>query len=276
MARTFNGTSQRLRRESAVVLQPPLTLAVWVRPGRSSAYEDVLGLCNTSQNHSGHFLQLRGPDGVRAAAVTAQQGTFAIARSSDSYALNQWQHVAGVFSAADRRKVYLNGRPGAEDTVAKAPGGLNRTTVAAWESSGGVTAYFAGGTAEAAIWDAALTDAEILALAQGDSPLLVRPENLRGYWPLGGEFGENDADHSGAGNDLTADGGPGWMTHPPIRYPQPEPPPPPPSSGGPVPRFPVAAGRAWCPGAAAGRIARHVLAAGIHISGGRAGLARSV
>ena len=185
MARTFNGTSQRLWRGSAVALQPPLTLAVWVHPSRSSAYEDVLGLCNASESHSGHFLQLRGPDGVRAAAVTAQQGTFAIARSNAAYALGQWQHVAGVFSAADRRRVYLNGQPGAEDTVAKTPGGLDRTTVAAWESSGGVTAYFAGGTAEAAIWDVALTDAEILALAQGDSPLLVRPEGLRGSKQIG-------------------------------------------------------------------------------------------
>lgn len=278
MARTFNGTSQRLWRGSAPVLQPPLTLAVWVRPGRNSAYEDVLGLSNTGQNHTGYFLQLRGPDSARAAAVTAQQGTFAIARSADPYALDQWQHLTGVFSATDRRRVYWNGRPGAEDTVAKTPGGLNRATVGAWESSGGVTAYFAGGAAEAAVWDVALSDAEILALAQGDSPLLVRPDNLRAYWPLGGDFGENDADQSGQANDLTAEGGPGWTTHPPIRYPEPEPPPPPPPppSGKPIPRFPITAGRVWSAGAAAGRIAKHARAAGIHVCGNRAGLVRTV
>ncbi len=274
MARTFNGTSQRLRRDSAVVLQPPVTLAAWVHPVRDSAYEDVLGLCNLSQNHSGYFLQLRGPDGMRAAAVTARQGAFAIARSNASYALHQWQHVAGVFSAVDRRRAYVNGQPGSEDTAAKTPAGLNRTTVGAWESSAGVTAYFSGGVAEVVVWDVALTDAEILALAQGDSPLLVRPESLRGYWPLGGDFGENDADWSGQGNDLTAEGGPGWMTHPAIHYP--EPPSPPPADGPPLPRFPLAAGRAWSAGGVVGRVARHTVGAGVHVAGSRAGLARNL
>ena len=44
--------------------------------------------------------------------------------------------------------------------------------------------YCDGSLAEAAIWNAALSDAEVAALATGVSPLLVRPGSLVFYAPL--------------------------------------------------------------------------------------------
>ena len=38
--------------------------------------------------------------------------------------------------------------------------------------------------ADFAIWNAALTNEEIWRVMKGESPLRVRPGNLRGYWPL--------------------------------------------------------------------------------------------
>lgn len=251
MARLFNGTSQFLRRADGTGLVLPLTLAAWVYPQRSTAYEEVLSLARSSDNNTGWFLQVRGPDGMRVAAVTASQNTFAIARSGGSYSLNQWQHVAGVFAAANARRVYLNGTAGTIETTSLSVASVDRMLIGAWERLGGWSAYFGGAVAEAAIWKVALSDSEIGQLAAGFSPLLVRPQDLIAYWPLGGRFGENDQDHSGNGYDLTAYGGPTWVDHPPITYPQePEPPEPP----EPDADFLGSAGSIVPPGAATGRV----------------------
>jgi hypothetical protein len=61
--------------------------------------------------------------------------------------------------------------------------------------------------AECAVWDVALTTPEVLALAKGVKPTLIRLRNLRGYWPLLGlalpevnlaRAGENAATLGGA------------------------------------------------------------------------------
>lgn len=46
--------------------------------------------------------------------------------------------------------------------------------------------YFDGDIAEAAIWNVALSDAEIAMLAKGLSPLRVRPASLVSYVPMNG------------------------------------------------------------------------------------------
>lgn len=247
MARLFNGTSQFLRRVDATGLTLPLTLAAWVYPQRNTAYEEVLALARSSDNSTGWFLQIRGPEGMCVAAVTASQNTFAIARSTGSYALNQWQHVAGVFSGSNARRVYLNGVPGALNTTVLNVASVDRMLIGAWERLGGWLAYFGGGVAEAAIWQVPLGDSELAQLAAGYSPLLVRSQDLIAYWPLGGPFGNNDQDHSGKGFDLTPYGDPTWADHPPITYPQsPEPPP---AEGA----FLGVAGSVITPGAVVGR-----------------------
>ena len=55
-------------------------------------------------------------------------------------------------------------------------------------------------------------------LAAGFSPLMVRPESLIGYWPLGGAYSNDNMDIIG-GNTLTTNGGPTVETHPRIIYP---------------------------------------------------------
>jgi len=269
MARTFNGSTQFLRRAEALNFTYPLTLALWVYPQRSSLYEDVLCLARSADNSTGWFLQLRGPDGMKAAAVTAYQNTFAIARSSTTFSLNRWCHLAGVFTAANSRMVYLDGVAGSVEGTTLAVPTVDRIVIGAWERQGSWMAYFAGYAAEAAVWKVALNASEIAQLAAGHSPLLVRPGDLIAYWPLGGPFGNDDRDHLAGLYDLTPFNSPGWTDHPSINYPQPEPPPPLPTIR-PTPRFPAVAGNVWtatagqgtvfCPGAVTGCSAGHVAA----------------
>lgn len=76
---------------------------------------------------------------------------------------------------------------------------------------------FDGLLAEIAIWDVALSDAEMVALARGADPWRVRRLNLKGYWPLFG-VAYPEADLSGNRNNATLVGTVGvGPHHPPVR-----------------------------------------------------------
>lgn len=68
---------------------------------------------------------------------------------------------------------------------------------------------------EIAIWDVALNDSELHALSRGVSPLLIRPANLKGYWPIFGT-GSPERDYSGQGNAATISGTLNPARHAPV------------------------------------------------------------
>jgi hypothetical protein len=80
--------------------------------------------------------------------------------------------------------------------------------------------YWDGAIAEAAAYSVTLSAGEISSLAAGVSPLLIRPDALIGYWPLGGAYTANDDDTDiVGGHALTDSGSPTGEDHPPIFYP---------------------------------------------------------
>jgi len=126
--------------------------------------------------------------------------------SGGSITTGAWQHFALVKNGtgAGALKGYKNAGEVASGTS-------NRTIAnqAATLRFGGRSADgfgpFDGKLADIGIWDAALTVAELSALAKGVSPLFVRPANLKGYWPMWG-VGSPEADLSGNANNATVTG----------------------------------------------------------------------
>jgi Concanavalin A-like lectin/glucanases superfamily len=96
-----------------------------------------------------------------------------------------WMHLAYVRAApgAGSARFFSNGvLHSAQDTtriLAELGGGL---TIGC--NVGGSGLPFRGDLAHVAVWADGLTDAEVLALARGVSPTMVRLATLRGYWPL--------------------------------------------------------------------------------------------
>ena len=72
-----------------------------------------------------------------------------------------------------------------------------------------------GHIAEAAIWNVALTAAEVTVLAKGVSPLFIRRQNLVAYWPLYG-LHSPETDFSGNNRVMTLNNGPTRGNHPPV------------------------------------------------------------
>jgi hypothetical protein len=94
---------------------------------------------------------------------------------------------------------------------------MNRTTINAW--NGGSNVGIAGNIAHPAIWNVALTDAEVAMLASGLSPLRVRPQSLIFYLPtLGRDSPEIDI--IGA-QTFTVHGATASSNEPPFIWPQP-------------------------------------------------------
>ena len=155
-------------------------------------------------------------------SVNAQHfdGTNSEAKASVNASLNAWQHVVGVFATNSSRSCMIHGANKVTNTDARNAITQNRTTIGALRYAGSLYNYFTGRIAEAAIWGAALNDAEVSALAQGYTPPQIRPASLLAYWPLGGHFGAFDLDRWNGGNHLTPYNTPTWTDHCRVIYPR--------------------------------------------------------
>lgn len=130
-----------------------------------------------------------------------------------------WHHTAAVFTSSTSRTVYYDGSTGSSSTsITDSYSNLDSVAVAVRQWATGRSRYLDGNLAELAIWNAALTDAEVASLAAGYSPLLIRPANLVFYVPL---IRDNDEDIVG-GLSLTANGTPTVEAHPRVIYPMAE------------------------------------------------------
>lgn len=212
MARLFDDAStEYLEIDSAVVTAEPFTLAAWIYSDSSSVAQGVLFIGDKDNADAYHSLRLRGAaEGDPIGALT-YDGDTAWASTSSGYSTDTWHHACGVWSATNSRAAYIDGgSKGTNSTSQSLPQTPDRTCIG---RSGDSTPghYMSGYIADAAIWNAALSDAEVAVLAAGFSPLFVKPGNLVAYWPL---IRDEDQDIVG-GYDMTAYNTPTIAAHPP-------------------------------------------------------------
>lgn len=213
MARTGNGSTTQLLNTTVGVTAAPLTMAIWGRPANTTARHWAFTLANSSNAYFGiSFAGDLGGDPVRATAV---DGANAGSASSNGYSANVWQHLCGVFTSSTSRAVFRDGANKATNTTNVTPSTISRTEIL-YNSIQLSNAN--GDFAEAGLWDVALTDEEVAILADGYSPLFVRPESLIGYWPLIGNYSP-EIDLVG-GRDLTLSGTPAKAAHCRVIYPK--------------------------------------------------------
>lgn len=197
MARAGWGTSNYLSAAAAGVTAAPLTMAAWFNVSAAQGGTNdraIMGLHNSSVASNRNTLHLQLPQtatGGSVGAYTSDGSGTVNALASGTYTQNAWQHGAAVFTSAASRAAFLNGANKGTNATSKTPSGIDTSVVGVvYGSSGAGGSLLAnGGTgsiAEAAIWNIALSDAEIAALALGLSPLRMHPEALVDYWPIVG------------------------------------------------------------------------------------------
>ncbi|MBW2998858.1 LamG domain-containing protein, partial [Candidatus Woesearchaeota archaeon] len=138
-----------------------VTMSAWVKlnshVGTWSLITQKGGISSTTRNY-GLWIRDNGEIllSCRDSADTVTQNLFSAA---DSFPLNQWTHVVGVFDANnDDRRIYVNGQLIAEDYTAVTP---LITTSDTLEIGDGSTWPTNGMVDEVAIFNTALTSAEV-------------------------------------------------------------------------------------------------------------------
>lgn len=218
MARAFDDAlSQFLYVASTPIVAAPFTLAAWGKCDVDDGYRTVLSIGDKDVTSDAWALRFEGEGtGDPIAFLSWDEPAFGKALTSTGYSTNTWHHLCGVETAANSRAVYLDGAGKGTDSTASSPDNADRTTIGI-EAMINLAQPMSGDVAEVAVWDDALTDAEVAILAAGFSPLFVRPQNLVFYVPL---VRDNDQDIVG-GLSFTPDNSPTIAAHCPIIYPAP-------------------------------------------------------
>lgn len=165
----------------------PLTMACWFNVDDAtsnhtlmSIVEDGIGTKSFRLHASGNA----GGDPVRATSHSTQNRN---ANSSTGYTADTWHHACGVFTSSTLRTAYIDGGSPGTNTVSSTPTTFD--TIAFGVSAFPTPAnYCDGEIAYPAVWDVALTAAEVASLGAGAHPTMIRPDSLVAYWDLNGTF----------------------------------------------------------------------------------------
>jgi len=207
MARSFlKSTGDYLSGGGAGATAAPLTLACFIRAD-AAAFQAAISVDNGGSH--AYFLGVNNTGKAQAQVNAPGGGGFSQAVSTASVTVSSWHHIAAVYRSPSSRDAYVDGRGKGSDTTTVTPAPMKRTELG---RVFGFATYLDGALAEAGIWNAALSDAEIRRLALGWSPLWVRPQALAFYAPL---VAGEDFDVAG-GVSLVASGEPGVRAHPPV------------------------------------------------------------
>jgi hypothetical protein len=217
MARSFNGTSDNIVKNSGTLFNGfPLTLACWFKAdnvtsdgglvymGRSTNNGDRVGLATVGTT-AGDPIVAQHIDNNLAHAGLGN------AFSTTGFSAGVWHHACGVFTSSSSRTVYLDGGNSAINTDPQDAIAIDRTSIGNLERLTPAL-FFAGDIMEVGIWHAALTVREVISLARGFAPSLVRPTSLVcylqligkndpeiNYWRTGDQFIVNGATHADHG-----------------------------------------------------------------------------
>jgi hypothetical protein len=207
MARSFNGTTDQI--DCGTGVQNPsagIGISVWIYPTTlTPAYQAVYVKFNSANaNLGGHAILLKSTGklavylSIVATARGFDPGTITVSQ-------NVWTHVflhyRNSVSGQAGFRLFVNG---ALDSNSAANLGALGTTFQAGDKTSIGTDFnnagrnFKGGVAELAMWNTDINGPEIVNLAQGTRPWLVRPQNLCHYMPLDGiESPEPDLNRGG-------------------------------------------------------------------------------
>lgn len=150
---------------------------------RASSFSNYPGLlAYWDNNNGGQFLSLFSDPSGRARVGIEIPGNAQYVSSTTTNATNNFALYTGVFTSS-AISAFTNGTGKATTSSPGFPN-VNAVAIAQIIQSGNPTNILSGQIAEAAIWNVALTDAEIASLAAGFTPDQIRPQSLQFYAPL--------------------------------------------------------------------------------------------
>lgn len=153
----------------------PFTINCWFRTSTLAQARQLVQIGTTTTN----FCRI----GINTSNQVVAQSTTGTLRTSTAgtFTSGAWSMATGVFSATNSRLAYTNAVAGTANTNAVT---ITTPTILTIAGSQGNPNCNAVNLAEVAIWDVALTAADIASLFDAPTATKVRPENLIYYLPL--------------------------------------------------------------------------------------------
>ncbi len=182
MALDFNGSSDKVEGaypagfDTSAVTS---TIAAWFFQAGSVSDGTIAGIVDASEASSSadfHRIRISGTD-----LIAQSENRIA---SIGTVTADTWHHAVGLFVDTDSRFAFLDGTKSSVDNNTTFTDGLDEVNIGYIGFAAGDTDFFNGIIAEFGMWDVALTDREVAALAAGASPLMIRLDALIYYVPL--------------------------------------------------------------------------------------------
>lgn len=192
MARRFvAASSQGLSVTSApLITSYPFTMSCTFKP--TSAVNSFLMALAGNGGFDGYCGLVTVADGtVRLQIDDSSDGAEVVPNSGATTLTNgNWYRITGVFNSATDRRLYINTTKFTSSSSQGFPNGADGYGVGVlpyYWGSGSPSNFSDGDIADAAIWSASLTDADVAMLSAGYAANTVRPDQLVNYWPLLGK-----------------------------------------------------------------------------------------
>ncbi len=209
MARSCDGSTHFIQTSLLVNYITNWTLCAWVK--RSAPGTSRNDCIYNRSTHPSFQRQIYMGYSTADKLILDQPFVVGIVVGAATITDTNWHHCAARRSGNDFT-TFIDGA--VDGTATAAIGQENCNTGSQWASEGWFGLRLAGSIAEAAIWDVALSDGEVTALAKGVLPSRIRRASLGGYWPFHG-IQSPEPDFSGSGNSATLTGT-AKANHPPV------------------------------------------------------------
>lgn len=188
MAISANGTTNKIVANVAInatVMATP-SFAFWYKGARtpgSAAIRAPFGLASSTGTYFFDFTWDHTSVGARQAVSGRESGgAFKDAKLTSTLSSGVWYHIAGTYDGTNV-KAWLNGVAEATTACAAFPTTPD-PTISAFTNNAGTGQFVDGDIAELGVWKTPLSTDDIVQLALGVSPLMIRADSLMAYWPL--------------------------------------------------------------------------------------------
>lgn len=176
------------------------TVSAWIYPTSFPNVFNTVVMMNDTSNYFQCFVKSTG----KMAWYVSASGPPNIDPGSATLSTNTWYHVVQRFANGAGHATFING-------VSDGTSGLSGLSPVTSGSLGigydvtGGSLTFAGRIADACVWNSALTNAEVAALAAGMRPYRIQRGNIIAYLPFDG-VSSPEPDLSGFANNGTLTG----------------------------------------------------------------------
>jgi hypothetical protein len=173
-------SSQYIEGGAAAVTDEPVTFSALVYPKSPTANGIVMSIGTASATDRWQLNHASGQ--VQAWTVTTV--TSATANAASTYTNDVWSQFGGIVSTDSSRQAFLNGVGGTANTTTLAIAQTLARTVIGARMAISYGTFASARIAEVAVWNVALTGAEMASLSKGFKPTRIRPQSLKFYAPL--------------------------------------------------------------------------------------------